>query len=233
LAFGQVHPPLCKGRENRAVPAIVVSNELFDALPIRQFIRTAQGWRERLVGLGQNGGLAFGLAAEPPDLSLPDAPEGAVREISPEAIAVTARIAAYLVDNGGASLAIDYGYATGFGDTLQALRGHAFADPLAAPGEADLTAHVDFGALAFAARGAGAATTTLIPQADFLERLGLCLRVEALSRAAPDKRDAIAAAAARLTDRSPRGMGALFKAFAFADPLLGPLPAFEPDGAAR
>jgi NADH dehydrogenase [ubiquinone] 1 alpha subcomplex assembly factor 7 len=233
LAFGQAHSPLAKGRETDALPAIVISNEFFDALPVRQFVRTREGWRERLVGPGKKAGLAFGLAAEPPDLALPNAPQGAIREISPQAVAVTTRIADHVVRHGGASLAIDYGYAGGFGDTLQALRAHAFADPLAAPGAADLTAHVDFGALGAAARRAGAATMALLPQADFLERLGLNLRAEALSRATPDKRDAIITAAARLTDRSPRGMGALFKALAFADPRLRALPAFEPDGAAR
>ncbi|MFC3695008.1 class I SAM-dependent methyltransferase [Chenggangzhangella methanolivorans] len=211
-----------------ALPAIVVSNEFFDALPIRQFVRTGAGWRERLVGLNGEGRLAFGLSPAPADLPLPDAPEGSVREICPQALDVMTAVAIHLARHGGSMLAIDYGYAAGFGDTLQAMKAHAFADPFATPGEADLTAHVDFGALAAAARAAGAAPMRLIDQSDLMERLGLGLRAEALSRASPTGREQIFAAARRLTDRSPRGMGALFKAFAVCDPRLGAPPAFEP-----
>jgi len=216
------------------LPAMVVANEFFDALPIRQFVRTECGWRERLVGLAPDGVLAFGLAPEAPrDLDLPDAPIGAVREVCAEALDTAARLGAHVAAHGGAVLAIDYGYGSGHGDTFQALAAHGFADPLAHPGEADLTAHVDFSALAAAARAKRAAVMRLTPQTDFLDRLGLSMRAERLSAtASPEQRAAIAAAASRLTDKNPRGMGALFKALAFGDLRLGALPGFEPAPAA-
>ncbi|WP_020179286.1 SAM-dependent methyltransferase [Methylopila sp. M107] len=218
-------PPPRQGAEP-ARPAIVVSNEFFDALPIRQFVRNKGGWREKLIGLDDRGALAFGLSAEPlAGLDLPDAPAGAVREVCEEALAVAARIGAHVATHGGACLAIDYGYAAGAGDTLQAVKAHAFTDPLAEPGEADLTAHVDFAALAAAASRAGAAPMRLLSQADFLERLGIAARARRLvESAAPESP---LEAAARLTDRRPRGMGALFKALAFGDPRLPALPGFE------
>jgi NADH dehydrogenase [ubiquinone] 1 alpha subcomplex assembly factor 7 len=213
----------------RALPAIIIANEFFDALPIRQFLRTPDGWRERLVGLDDHGALTFGLAAErPSDVSLPDRPVDSILEICPEALSITSRIAAHLAAHGGAALAIDYGAAHSSGDTLQAVKAHAFADPLAEPGEADLTAHVDFGALAAAARRSGAAPMALVSQGELLARLGLAARAERLSRTASEaQREDIASAAARLSDRSPTGMGALFKALAFADPRLGALPGFS------
>lgn len=215
------------------LPAIVIANEFFDALPIRQFVRAPAGWRERLVGLSPDQNLAFGLSPAAPDLALPDAPEGSIREVCPLGLDIAARIGAHLSSHGGAMLATDYGYGSGFGDTLQALRAHAFADPLETPGEADLTAHVDFSALARAASDRGAVPMRLLDQADLLERLGLFARAESLSRAAPQRRDEIFSAAKRLTDRSPRGMGALFKALVVCDPRMGPPPAFESVAAAR
>jgi NADH dehydrogenase [ubiquinone] 1 alpha subcomplex assembly factor 7 len=209
------------------LPAIIVANEFFDALPIRQFVRAPSGWRERLVGLSPDGGLAFGLSPTAPDLVLPYSVEGSIREICPLGLDIAARIGAHLSAYGGAMLAIDYGYGSGFGDTLQAMRAHAFADPLKAPGEADLTAHVDFSALARAASACGAVPMRLLDQADLLERLGVFARAESLSRTAPQRRDEIFSAAKRLTDRNPRGMGALFKALAVCDPRMGPPPAFE------
>lgn len=212
------------------LPAIVVANEFFDALPIRQFVRTPDGWRERLVGVDATGALAFGLAGEgPSDVALPERAVGSALEICPEALAIAARIGGHLASHGGAALAIDYGAAHSSGDTLQAMKRHAFADPLGEPGEADLTAHVDFGALSAAARLSGAATMALVSQGELLVRLGLAARAERLSRNASEAQRAdIAAAAARLTDPSPTGMGALFKALAFADPRLGALPGFAP-----
>ena len=211
-------------------PAIVVANEFFDALPIRQFVRADRGWRERLVGLDAAGALAFGLAPDAPtDVALPDAPKGAIREVCAPALQITAEIAAHIRTHGGAMLVIDYGYASGAGDTFQAMADHAYADPLAAPGEADLTAHVDFSALAEAAKRAGARPMNLLIQADLLDRLGILARAQRLGmRASPSNRAAIEDAVVRLTDRSPRGMGALFKALAFGDPRLGQLPGFDP-----
>lgn len=221
-------------RDDERVPTLLLANEFFDALPIRQFVRTEAGWRERMVGL-VDGALAFGLAVEPPrDLRLPSRPIGFVLELNPQGVAIAARIGAHIAAHGGAALALDYGEAYSAGDTLQAMRRHGFVDPLAEPGEADLTAQVDFGALARSATAAGAAPMALLPQADLLERLGLHARAAQLARnATPAQADAIEAAVRRLTDRSPSGMGALFKALAIGHPALGPLPGFEPDGDSR
>lgn len=210
-------------------PAIVLANELFDALPVRQFVRAGGGWRERLVGLDEGGGLRFGLASEAePAARFPAEAEGAVREMSPAGLELAQTLASRLAAQGGACLVIDYGHdGDRPGDTLQAVKDHAFADPLAEPGEADLTAHVDFHALARVALGAGAAVHGPAPQGVFLRALGIDARADALARAAPDAAAAVKAAALRLTDAgSPRAMGALFKAMALADPALPALPAF-------
>lgn len=206
-------------------PAIVLANEFFDALPIRQFVRRGGAWRERFVADG-----AFVECAAEDAPPLPDdATEGAVGEVSEGGRALAAALGARLAARGGAALLLDYGPATGgFGDSLQALRGHAAADPLAAPGEADLTAHVDFAALAAAARTAGAAAHGPLPQGLFLQRLGLMSRAAMLARAARlAGRDAglILAGAERLV--APERMGRLFKALCLCDPALPPPPGFE------
>ncbi|GLK56356.1 NADH dehydrogenase [ubiquinone] 1 alpha subcomplex assembly factor 7 [Methylopila capsulata] len=217
-----------------SLPVLVLANEFFDALPIRQFVRTEAGWRERMVGL-VDGALAFGLASEPPaGLPLPSRPTGFVLELNPQGVAIATRLGAHLAIHGGAALALDYGEGHSAGDTLQAMRRHGFVDPLAEPGAADLTAQVDFGALARAVRAAGATTMALLPQADLLERLGLHARAAQLTRnATPAQAEAVEAAVRRLTDRSPSGMGALFKALAIGDPSLGAPPGFELDGEPR
>jgi NADH dehydrogenase [ubiquinone] 1 alpha subcomplex assembly factor 7 len=135
------------------------------------------------------------------------------------------RLAAF----GGAALVIDYGHAeTGFGDTLQAVRGHAFADPLSTPGEADLTAHVDFAALARAAACAGARVYGPVPQGAFLRRLGIAERAAKLRLSATAaQRNDIDAALTRLTGTGAGEMGALFKVMAFADPKLPAPPGFD------
>ncbi|GJE60828.1 class I SAM-dependent methyltransferase [Methylobacterium trifolii] len=224
-------------------PAIVIANEFFDCLPVRQFLRTERGWCERVVGLGQgnlgqgnlgqddlgqDGRLAFGLAPEPTRGLDDDAPMGALMSVPGAGLALMRGLARRLCATGGALLLIDYGHVRpGFGDTLQALSGHRFADPLEAPGEADLTAHVDFSALARAARGEGAAVHGPIDQHDFLLALGIGARAERLkARADEAQATAIDAAVARLTDPGPTGMGGLFKVMAVSDPDLGPLPPF-------
>lgn len=209
-------------------PAIVIANEFFDALPARQFAATEDGWRERLVGLGRQG-LAFGLAPEPsPEITRPARP-GAVLEVQPAALDLVGQLARRLAGNGGAALIIDYGYtAPALGDTLQAVKAHAFADPLAAPGEADLTVHVDFAALARAAGQAGAAVLGPATQGDFLAALGLDLRAAALAaRATPAVAQDIEGARRRLTEAGPTGMGELFKILGLADPRLPGLPALR------
>jgi NADH dehydrogenase [ubiquinone] 1 alpha subcomplex assembly factor 7 len=207
-------------------PVIVLANEFLDALPVRQFVRTESGWHERMVGLDDDR-LVFGLFAEPePKLGRAGRP-GDVIEIGEAALAVAREIAARLVAEGGAALCLDYGHArSGLGETLQAVRRHGFVDPLAEPGEADLTVHVDFAAVALAARAAGARVHGPTTQGAFLDALGIRARAAALARnAAPDVRTGIEAALARLTGSSDGQMGDLFKVLGFSHPALTALPA--------
>lgn len=212
-------------------PAILIANEFFDCLPVRQFVRTPDGWHERLVGLGAEDSLAFGLAPEPTPGLAAQAQTGAVVSVPGPGLDLVRALARRVCAQGGVLLVFDYGHVRpGFGDTLQALSGHAFADPLAASGEADLTCHVDFAALALAAREAGATVHGPTDQGAFLAALGLHERAAKLRLRADDAQaEAIDAAVARLTDDRPEGMGRLFKVMAVAAPDLGPLPGFSPE----
>ncbi len=207
-------------------PLFLLANEFFDALPIRQFRRHAEGWQERLVG-GFGGRLAFGLSA-PTRMAvlehrLADTAPGDVVETCAPAQAIVAGLAARIDRSGGAALVIDYGDWRSRGDTLQALRHHAFADPLADPGEADLTAHVDFEALAQAA--APCAVAGPVPQGVLLERLGITARARALAgRMSGDALTAHVAAHRRLTH--PAEMGQSFKAMALHPRRAPPPPGF-------
>jgi NADH dehydrogenase [ubiquinone] 1 alpha subcomplex assembly factor 7 len=209
-------------------PAIVLANEFFDCLPVRQFERRSTGWHERQVGLGPEDGFAFGLAPEPSPGLEADGPEGALLSVPAAGLAVMRALAQRFQDTGGVLLAIDYGHVRpGFGDTLQAVAGHRFADPLAAPGEADLTHHVDFAALARAASSCRARVHGPVDQGDFLSDLGLRARAERLkARATAIQAAEIDRAVDRLTEPGPRGMGSLFKVLAVSGPALGPLPGF-------
>ncbi|WP_243846623.1 class I SAM-dependent methyltransferase [Sphingomonas japonica] len=199
---------------------LVVANEFFDALPIRQLIRTAEGWRERLVACQDTlflpiaGNQGFD-AIIPPQFK--DAPVGSILETSPQSVAVLRALAARLLVQGGAALIVDYGYVgPAIGDTFQAVRGHAFANPFDDPGEADLTAHVDFGTLAEAARIEGLDVHGPIGQGAFLDALGIGPRADALIRAVPQEAEAVAAARRRLTDAD--AMGQLFQVLAVTAP---------------
>lgn len=193
-------------------PTILLANEFLDALPIRQFVARGGGWVERWV---RDGGFVEQPAEDPPAGS---AAEGTVQERGDAAAAWVATLAARLAGGGGAALLIDYGPAeSGPGDTLQALRGGAVAEALADPGTADLTAHVDFAALA--------GSHAPVPQALFLARLGFHARTAALSAANPAQAPALAMAAHRLT--APEAMGRLFKALAICHPGLPPPPGFS------
>ena len=211
-------------------PLILVANEFLDCLPARQFVRVAGGaWAERRVGLAQGGGFRFGLAPPPSDFAAPawavGAAEGEVLELSPGQAALGAELGARLARDGGAALLIDYGRAApGLGDTLQALRRHAKIDSLAEPGEADLTVHADFPAVAAAARAAGAAASRVLTQSELLQRLGIGARAEALARARPDRAETIGRQLHRLL--APGEMGELFKALALTAPGLE-APGFE------
>ena len=208
-------------------PLLLIANEFLDCLPARQFVRTPKGWAERLVGLDPSGEeLMFGLGALAPGIVHADAPEGVVLEQSPAQAALGAEIAGRLAEDGGAALLIDYGRdAPGFGDTLQALRGHRKEGPLASPGAADLTVHVDFPAVLEAARAEGA-TGAVLTQGDFLLRLGIEHRAAALARARPDQAERLGRQLERLV--ADHQMGQLFKAACLAAPGLAP-PAFEPE----
>lgn len=209
-------------------PLVLVANELLDCLPARQFVRGAAGWAERVVGLDAAGRLAFGLvSAGPASGLLPEAPQGSVFELAPAQAAFGARLGAAVAHAGGAALLIDYGRAElSFGDTLQALRRHEKVDPLACPGEADLTVHADFPAVLAAAREAGAAAAPVLTQRAFLRRLGVEARAAALAQARPDRAGQIGRQLDRLV--ADDEMGRLFKAACIHHPGLSP-PAFEDD----
>ena len=220
-------------------PALVVANEFFDALPIRQIQKAPHGWAERLVDLDPESPEdaprfrfvleAFGSpgATLVPE-RLRDAPVGSVVEVSPASRAVARALGERLAVQGGAALVIDYGYAHGpaVGDTLQALRRHAYAPVLEDPGMADLTAHVDFASLADAAREGGADAWGPVDQGVLLQRLGIAQRAGVLKRSAtPQQAADIDSALARLI--APDQMGTLFKAIALTVPGLGAPAGFE------
>jgi NADH dehydrogenase [ubiquinone] 1 alpha subcomplex assembly factor 7 len=218
-------------------PLLLVANEFLDALPIRQFVRRSGRWHERLVAVDEAGAFRFTLAPRSTPFPLvsegvpEDPPDGTVLELGPAREALAETIAARLVAQGGLALLIDYGHdaeAALLGDTLQGVRRHARVDPLAAPGEVDLSAHVDFGAIGRRAAGAGAAVYGPVGQAAFLGRLGIELRLRRLlERATPTQREALESGRARLVD--PDQMGELFQVMALTAPGAPPPPGFDPE----
>lgn len=210
-------------------PLFLVANEFFDALPIRQFIRDGDGWREKRIGLdGER--LVFGLTdpAPQPGLThrLADTNDGDVVEICPAAAPMAGEIATRIAGHGGAALIVDYGGWRSRGDTLQALREHRFADPLDAPGSADLTAHVDFEPLAAAAITSDCAVSHLTSQGVFLECLGITARAQTLAGGLSGAAlDDLVAAHRRLTH--PDEMGNLFKVLGLYPRGAAPLPGLE------
>lgn len=209
-------------------PSLIVANEFFDAMPVRQFVRTGGEWRERLVAVDtESDALTFVLADEPakPHLlpaTIGDAAEGDIVEVSPPGLRVMHTLASRLAGNGGAALIVDYGHPkSAVGETLQAVRGHEYARILDAPGEQDLTAHVDFEALGRVACDAGAKVVGPVSQAAFLSRLGIDIRLQRLLANAADDGTAanLVAGARRLIDRD--AMGELFKVMAVTSPDLG------------
>ncbi|MCA3634464.1 MAG: SAM-dependent methyltransferase [Hyphomicrobiales bacterium] len=208
-------------------PLLILANEFFDALPVRQFQRAGNHWHERLVGLDPAGGLAVGLAQEPAANIPFAAPEGAIFETSPLSLDIMRRLGERIARQGGAMIAIDYGHAkSGFGDTLQAVKAHRFVPVLTDPGEVDITAHVDFAMLAIAAQRGGALAHPLLTQASLLERLGIHHRAEILKRKAENPAE-IDRAVARLAGTDDAAMGLLFKAIAITAPGMAPPPGFE------
>ena len=209
-------------------PAIILANEFFDALPVRHYVRDAAGWHERLVGLDAAGRLVFGAACETIEIGTPAAP-GQVLEVNHAAMAMMGSLAGRIARQGGAFLVCDYGHPrSSLGETLQAVRGHRYANVLDAPGETDLTTHVDFAALARVATSAGAVAYGPVAQGGFLQRLGIEARAAVLRRRAdPRQTAAIDAALDRLTSPSST-LATLFKAMAVMPPEAAVPPGFEP-----
>ena len=209
-------------------PVILVANEMLDCLPVRQFMRTEEGWAERCVGVDEAGDLIFGLTAAPAGFTPPPYPVevGQIVETSPHQAQFGRDCAALMVQATGAALLIDYGRDTpGPGDTLQALSQHKAVDPLASPGEADLTQWADFPALLAAAMSAGAAVTPCIGQGDFLRAMGIEVRAARLKEARPDGAALLARQMNRLI--ADDEMGTLFKACAIFSPADVSVPGFE------
>jgi NADH dehydrogenase [ubiquinone] 1 alpha subcomplex assembly factor 7 len=218
-------------------PLLLVANEFFDALPVRQFEQTDEGWAERVVvldddGAGGDGRLAFALAAPHPanraliPAPLRDAPAGSLVEVCPAALNIAAFLGHRLARQPGAALIVDYGpERSTTGPTLQALHRHRRHEVLDDPGSADLTAHVDFQSLALSAAAAGCAAHGPVTQGAFLTALGIELRAAQLAESAPGAAKALGAARRRLTD--PSEMGSLFKALALTPRGFGPPAGFE------
>jgi NADH dehydrogenase [ubiquinone] 1 alpha subcomplex assembly factor 7 len=214
-------------------PCIIIANEFIDALPIHQAVKQADGWHERVVEIGADGNLGFGVAREALphfETGLPRAlrqsPDGSIFEWRDDRMALEI---GRRVRSDGAALILDYGHVHyNTGDTLQAVAGHAYANPLRNPGEADLTAHVDFEALAQSAESIGGKIHGPATQRDFLQRLGIDKRAEVLKSGLPrDKTLEIDMALSRLTETGATGMGELFKAVAITDPKVESVAGFE------
>jgi SAM-dependent MidA family methyltransferase len=210
---------------------LLAANEFFDAVPIRQFVKTQNGFRERLVGIDGEGKLSFvaGAGSLDPALLPPGhqaAAPGMIVEIAPARAAIMQMLADRLFDGGGTALIVDYGHlASGFGDTLQAVFKHEFDPPLAHPGEADLTSHVDFEVLADVARNRSVSVSGMMTQGDFLLKLGLVERASVLGRGKViAEQDKIRAAVERLAGHGPNQMGDLFKVMAVSSPAVALTP---------
>lgn len=198
-------------------PLFLLANEFFDALPIRQFRRVGLAWRERIVTPDFE--FADGAEVSPPVAH--DVPEGEIVETCPGGVAIAASLGKRIARHGGAALIVDYGSpVSGWGDTLQAVRGHAKVPVFDRPGETDLTAQVDFPALARAARDGGCAAYGAVAQGDFLRRMGAHARASALIAANPCKRAEIERGLARLL--APAEMGSLFRVLALLPKGMAP-----------
>jgi SAM-dependent MidA family methyltransferase len=208
-------------------PCIIFANEYFDALPVHQMVKRETGWHERVVDLDENGTLIFGVESDPMprfEVLLPSlvraAPVGAVFEWRPDMEIM--KLARRVRDQGGAALIIDYGHMrSDAGDTFQAIARHSYTDPLKAPGQADLTAHVDFHAMARAAEDLGARIHGPVTQGEFLKQLGIETRAVALmSKATHETSEDIARALKRLIGGGRDGMGSMFKVLGISHPNL-------------
>ncbi|WP_298256093.1 SAM-dependent methyltransferase [Bradyrhizobium sp.] len=221
-------------------PSVILANEYFDVLPVHQAVRAENGWHERTVELDDSGRLEFGVASEAIprfEVLLPSwvraAPPGAVFEWRPDAEIM--KIASRVRDQDGAALIIDYGHLrSDAGDTFQAIARHSFTDPLKSPGEADVTAHVDFQALVRAADDLGARTHGPVPQGDFLKRLGIESRAASLmAKASPELSRDVAGALTRLVGGGRGGMGQMFKVLGISEPSIATLAGFADEMPAK
>ncbi len=191
-------------------PAIIIANEFFDALPIRQFLRKQEGWFERFITLDSEELVYSELPCDMPPGNHAHIEEGEIYEFSPAAHTVLENITKRLCKTGGAFLAIDYGYSeVGHGDSLQAMRAHQFTSPLKNIGENDLTTHVNFHSLAETAKSAGGVVHHISQQGAFLTKLGIVERTAALTKANPQMTRDIQTSCDRLI--GPDQMGRLFK----------------------
>lgn len=209
-------------------PLFLIANEFLDALPIRQFLRTGDRWREKMVGV-TDGALCFGLSDAAPVAALAhrlaDTADGDLVEYCPALPAIIQSISHKIDAFGGAALLIDYGDWQSLGDTLQALRAQNHADPLQNPGEADLTAHVDFAQIA--RHAAPAKYSRLTSQGVFLERLGITQRAQHLAQGlSGPAREAHISAHRRLTH--PAEMGDLFKVISIYPASANPPAGLDP-----
>jgi NADH dehydrogenase [ubiquinone] 1 alpha subcomplex assembly factor 7 len=214
-------------------PTIILANEFFDALPVQQAVMCADGWHERVVKIADDNSLQFSNARDPIPLfeqmlppAVREAKIGEIFEWRGDQIAL--ELGRRVVRGNGAALVIDYGHhESATGETLQAVGSHGFVHPLIAPGQIDLTAHVDFQALGQAVESMNARLHGPLEQGEFLRRMGIASRVERLKMgASPSDAPAIDAAYARLTSQERTGMGRLFKILGISHPKLGPLPCF-------
>lgn len=230
----QWHNQLCEVPNN--LPCVVLANEFFDALPIRQFIRQTSGWCERRIALTKNTPsatpelcftavpTAYNVEAENPAAHA--AQPGDVIEIGTAAKTISEEIGARIARTPSRALIIDYGYVAGSnGDTFQALKRHQKIDPLTELGSADITAHVDFPALARAAQATGALAFAPMGQGDFLKTMGIDARLSALSKnATPEQALKLTRQVHRLT--AEEEMGTLFQVLALSNAALPPPPPF-------
>ncbi|MFN6935013.1 MAG: class I SAM-dependent methyltransferase, partial [Tsuneonella sp.] len=225
----QFHGDLATLPEDR--PLLIVGNEFLDALPVRQLVRAAEGWRERMVGL--DGDTFIHVAGDRPmDAAIPaewrEGRQGTIIETSPAAASVVQEIAGRLAAQGGCALLIDYGHTDlRAGSTMQAVRAHRKVDPFSAPGEADLTAHVDFATLAGVAQSHGVTWMGTCTQGAWLRSLGIDTRAEALAMRAPQLRNEVLSARDRLV--ADDQMGHLFKVMGLAAPGWPRGVGFEPE----
>jgi NADH dehydrogenase [ubiquinone] 1 alpha subcomplex assembly factor 7 len=223
------HDDLAALPASQGQPMIVLANEFFDALPIQQFRKTDSGWDEMMVAEAAEALVFTERACDTAPFSplqrLPEVETGDIVEVCPDAEQVMRLLADKLTIAGGAALIIDYGYsAPSVGDSFQALHRHTYTDPLANPGEADLTAHVNFSYLRDAATTSGLAGTQIVQQGAFLQALGLDVRAQALCASSPDRQRQILAERDRLAAADQ--MGHLFKVLGLASASCPPLAGF-------